>query len=224
MRRLALVAPASVPAGTKATFTVTLTNRSTHNKLDAADITVPAAFTGISVADLPGKASATLAGNVIKVRDVKLEPGTSVVVSVTATVPCTSGTHTWAVKAKHYALLGVGEGGDLTLDTSGSQLKTTVTGSCELRFVAGHTPANARVGQTITAAQYDPAGPVLQVEVVGGGGSRVTTSSATISISLGPHDGSGSLAGTTTATMSAGVASSANLSIKRARDLHADRV
>src|SRR5262245_42834889 len=130
-----VVAPASVPAGTKAAFTATLTNRSSHNKLDAADITVPAAFTGISVADLPGKGSATLNGNVIKVRDIKLEPGKSVVVSVTATVPCTSGTHTWAVKAKHYALLGEPEG-DLTIEASGSQLKTTVTGSCGLRFVA----------------------------------------------------------------------------------------
>jgi hypothetical protein len=207
-----VVAPASVPAGTKATFTATLTNRSSHNKLDSADITVPSAFTGISVADLLGKASATLYGNVIKVRDVKLDPGKSVAVTATATVPCAPGTHTWAVKAKHYALLGSGEG-DLTLDASAGQLKTTVTGSCALRFVAGHTPANARVGQTISAAEYDPAGPVLQVEVVDGDGSRVTTSSAVVSIALGPRSGSGTLAGTTTATASAGVASFANLSI-----------
>jgi hypothetical protein len=197
-----VVAPANVPAGAKATFTATLTNRASHDKLESADITVPSAFTGISVADLPGKASATLYGNVVKVRDFKLDPGKSLAVSITATVPCTSGTHMWAVKANESAL-----------DTAGSQLKTTVTGSCALRFVTGHTPANARVGQTITAAQYDPAGPVLQVEVVDGAGSRVTTSSAAISIALGPHDGSGSLTGTTTATATSGVASFANLSI-----------
>jgi hypothetical protein len=69
------------------------------------------------------------------------------------------------------------------------------------------------VGQTITASPYDPGGPAVQVEVIDGGGSRVTSSTATVTVVLGPSNGSGALSGTTTTSASAGVATFANLSI-----------
>jgi hypothetical protein len=196
------VAPASVPAGAQASITATLKNRSSYDKLSSADIAVPSGLTGVSVADPPGYATATLSGGVIKVRDAKLAPGKSLAIAITATAPCSTGALAWSATAY-----------PLTLDVGASQLTTTVTGACALRFVAGHSPADARVGQTITASAYDPSGPVVQVEVVDGGGSRVTSSTASITVALGPHTGSGTLSGTTTVAAGGGVASFANLSI-----------
>jgi hypothetical protein len=197
-----VVAPGSVPAGAQTALTATLKNRSTYEKLGSADITVPSGLTGVSVADPPGYATATLSGGVIKVHDAKLAPGKSLTIAISATTPCSAGALAWSATAY-----------PLTLDVGASRLTTTVTGACALRFVAGHTPADARVGQTITASPYDPAGPVLQVEVIDGGGSRVTSSTATISLARGPSAGSGTLSGTTSAAASAGVASFGSPSI-----------
>ena len=207
-----VVAPSSVPAGAQTTLTATLKNRSTYDKLGSADITVPSGLTGVSVADPPGYATATLSGGVIKVRDAKLAPGSSLAIAITATAPCGSGTLAWSATAKTESFFYL-PGSPMTLDVGASHLTTTVTGACALRFVTGHTPADARVGQAITASSYDPGGPVLQVEVIDGGGSRVTSSTATISVALGPSAGSGTLSGTSTAAASAGVASFGNLSI-----------
>jgi hypothetical protein len=207
-----VVAPGSVPAGAQASITATLKNLSSHDKLGSADITVPGALTGVSVADPPGYATATLSGGVIKVRDAKLAPGGSLAIAITATASCGSGSLAWSATAKSEPS-SYQPGSPLTLDVGASHLTTTVTGACALRFVAGHTPADARVGQAITASPYSPAGPVVQVEVIDGGGSRVTSSTATISVTRGPSAGSGTLSGTTTAAASGGVASFANLSI-----------
>jgi hypothetical protein len=199
------VAPASVPAGAQASITATLKNRSSYDKLSSADIAVPSGLTGVSVADPPGYATATLSGGVIKVRDAKLAPGKSLAIAITATAPCSTGALAWSATAY-----------PLTLDVGASQLTTTVTGACALRFVAGHQPSDARVGQAMTASPYNAAGPAVQVEVIDGAGARVTSSTATISVALGPSAGTGTLGGTTTAAASGGVASFANLSISAA--------
>ena len=212
-----VVSPASVPAGQSSTFSVTLANQTGQQQLGSADITVPSAFAGVSAADPAGPATATVTGNVVHVRDAGVAPGGSVTISVTASVPaslgCSGATFTWAVTAKQANDFNGPPGNDLTLNTRGSSLTTTVSGGCALRFVAGRQPADARVGQTISAADLDPAGPSVQVEVVDGAGNRVTSSSASITIALGSSVGSGTLHGTTTVTATAGVASFASLSI-----------
>jgi hypothetical protein len=197
-----VVAPSSVPAGAQASLTATLKNLSSYDKLGSADIVVPSGLTGVSVADPPGYATATLSGGVIEVRDAKLAPGRSLTIAISATAPCSSGTLAWSATAY-----------SLTLEAGASHLTTSVTGACALRFVTGHAPSDARVGQTITASPYDPGGPIVQVEVIDAGGSRVTSSNAAITVARGPSARSGTLSGTTTATASAGVASFGNLSI-----------
>jgi hypothetical protein len=82
-----------------------------------------------------------------------------------------------------------------------------------LRFVAGRQPAASRVNQTISAIDYQPAGPSVQVEVIDGAGQRVTTSTASITVALGPSTGAGTLHGTLAVAASAGVGSFGNLSI-----------
>jgi hypothetical protein len=208
------VAPATVAGGQATTFTVTLANHTGQQQLGSADITVPAAFTGVSVADPAGAATATATGNVVHLRNAGLAPGGSIAVSVTATVPSACGaTYTWAVVAKQANDFNGPPGNDLNLDPASSSITTKVEGGCALRFVAGRQPAAARVSQTISAIDYQPAGPSVQVEVIDGAGNRVTTSTASITVALGPSTGSGTLHGTLTVSASAGVASFANLSI-----------
>jgi hypothetical protein len=206
------VSPASVPAG-QSTFSVTLTNRTSQQQLGSANITVPAAFTAVSVADPAGPATATMNGNVVQLRDASLAPGGVIVLSVTATAPCSPPTYTWSVVAKQANDFNGPPGNDLALDTTSSSLTTTVTCGVALRFVAGRQPAAARVGQTISSVAYQPAAASVQVEVVDGSGNRVTSSTASVTIALGPSVGLGALHGTVTVAASAGVASFANLSI-----------
>jgi hypothetical protein len=209
-----VVAPASAPAGQSTSFSVTLTNRTSQQQLGSADITVASAFTAVSVADPPGAATATTNGNVVQLRNAGVEPGGSMVVSVTATVPTTCmATYAWSVVAKQANDFNGPPGNDLTLDPATSSLTTSVAGGCALRFVAGRQPAASRVNQTISALDYQPGGPSVQVEVVDGAGQRVTTSTASITVALGPSTGTGTLHGTLTVSASAGVASFGNLSI-----------
>jgi hypothetical protein len=209
-----VVSPASAPGGQSTTFSVTLKNLTSQQQLGSANITVPSAFTAVSVADPPGAAAATTNGNVVQLRNAGVAPGGSIVVSVTATVPTTcAATYTWSVVAKQANDFNGPPGNELTLDPAASSLETSVAGGCALRFVAGRQPAAARVNQTISALDYQPSGPSVQVEVVDGAGHRVTTSSASITVALGPSTGTGTLHGTLTASASAGVASFASLSI-----------
>jgi hypothetical protein len=209
-----VVSPASVAAGQSTTFSVTLTNRTSQQQLGSANITVPSAFTAVSVADPPGAATATTNGNVVQLRDAGVAPGGSIVVSVTATVPTTCmATYAWSVVAKQANDFNGAPGNDLTLDPATSSLTTSVAGGCALRFVAGRQPAASRVNQTISALDYQPGGPSVQVEVIDGAGQRVTTSTASITVALGPSAGTGALHGTLTVSASAGVASFGSLSI-----------
>ena len=209
-----VVAPASAPGGQSTTFSATLTNRTAQQQLGSADITVPAAFTAVSVGDPAGPATATSSGNVVRLRNASLPPGGSIIVSVTATVPTTCmATYAWSVVAKQANDFNGPPGNDLTLDSATSSLTTSVDGGCTLRFVSARQPAAARVNQTISAIAYQPSGPSVQVEVVDGSGNRVTTSTASITLALGPSTGIGTLHGTVTASASAGVASFGNLSI-----------
>jgi hypothetical protein len=211
------VAPPSAPAGQSTIFSVTLTNQTDQQQLGSADITVPSAFTGVSAADPAGPATATVTGNVVHLRNASVPPGGSITVSVTATVPaslaCSGATFTWGVVAKQANDFNGPPGNDLTLNAQASHLTTTVTGGCALRFVAGRQPADARVNQTVSAIDYQPSGPSVQVEVVDGAGNRVTSSTATITVALGPSVGSGALHGTVTVAATGGVASFSTLSI-----------
>jgi len=209
-----VVSPTAVPGGQSTTFSVTLKNLTSQQQLGSANITVPSAFTAVGVADPPGAATATANGNVVQLRNAGLAPGGSIVVSVTATVPTTcTATYAWSVVAKQANDFNGAPGNDLTLDPATSSLTTSVAGGCALRFVAGRQPAASRVNQTISALDYQPGGPSVQVEVIDGAGHRVTTSTASITVALGPSTGAGTLHGTLTVSASAGVASFASLSI-----------
>lgn len=204
------VSPSTVSAGARSSFSVVVANPAgQQQQLGSANLTAPAGFTVVS-ASVTGAGSATVAGSTVRLRSLSLQPGSSITATVVADVPCSGATSSWSVLAKQANDFNGPPGNNLTLDASASALTTTVSGSCALRFV--NQPANARVGQTLSSSAYTPSGPPVRVEVIDGGGARVTSSTAPISVSLS-GTGSGPLSGTTPVNAALGVASFTDLKV-----------
>jgi len=120
-----VVSPASVVGDQTTTFSVSLTNGSDHQPLGSADISVPSEFTGVSVADPAGPATATSEGSVVHLRDAGIPPGGTITIFVTSHVPCPTQTYAWSVVASKTANF---HGQLLTLDQTTSSLTTSVSG------------------------------------------------------------------------------------------------
>jgi len=105
-------------------------------------------------------------------------------------------------------------GNDFVLVSAPEALATTVTGACALRFAA--QPQDARVGERISAADFDPAGPPVSVEVIDGEGNRSTSATPTITLALATGSGLGTLLGGTSATAVAGVVAFGDLRLDAA--------
>lgn len=207
-----VLTPSSVPAGQEAVVTATIENRSTEQALGSANLTAPAAFT-VRAASLSGGSagSATVRGAVVELRDLSLPPGGALDVAVTVDVGCGAGAYAWSVRAKQANRFNGSPGNDFSLVSAPADLVTTVTGGCALRFAA--QPQDARAGERLSAADFDPAGPPIAVELVDGAGDRVTTASPSISLALAPLVGLGTLSGTSTVTGTAGLATFGDLSV-----------
>jgi hypothetical protein len=207
-----VVSPSAAPAGQRVDFTATFTNRTDQQQLGSANLTAPAGFTVVS-ASVPSPATATVSGNVVQLRDLALQPGASLVVSVTADVPCEAGVYTWSVIAKQANNFSGPPGNDLgpLVDSS---LTTSVNAGCAVALQFVGQPANAIVNETITTTPYNspPGGPVT-VEVIDGAGNRATTSKAVITLSLAEGSGTATLSGNTQATAVNGLATFADLKI-----------
>jgi hypothetical protein len=205
-----IVAPSTVAGGQQVTFTATFTNATAQQQLGSANLRAPAGFSVIS-AVVPSPATATVSGSVVELRNLAIQPRTSLTATVVAAVPCGAAEYTWSVVAKQSNDFSGLPGNDFGPLTSDSKLKTSVEGGCALRFAT--QPANAEVGKTITTTPYTPTGGPITVEVVDGAGNRLTTSSARITISLAPGSGTGALSGTTTVDAVNGVAAFSDLKI-----------
>jgi len=205
--------PHDVAAGASAAFTLTLTNEASQQALGSANVTPPSGFTLVSVTPV-----GTVAGNVVQLRNLALQPGQSTSVTIQANVPCTGGTYVWEAQAKQSNDFNGPPGNAFTLDASASNLTTTVDGSCHLNF-AGQ-PTDAQVNATITTQPFNtpPGGPV-QVEVLDGNNVRITSSTATITLQIDPASPNpapgATLSGGSSVTQGAvaGVASFSTLSI-----------
>jgi hypothetical protein len=206
------LAPASVPAGHQSVVTATIENLSEEQELGSADLTAPSAFT-VLAASVAGAsaASATVSGRVIELRNLALAPGAALQVPVTVDVGCATGEYAWSVLAKQANRFKGSPGNDFVLTSAPEDLATTVTGGCKLLFAA--QPQDARVGERLSAADFDPAGPPVLVEVVDGAGNPLTSSAPTITLALATTSGLGTLHGGTSRTAAAGVAAFADLSI-----------
>jgi len=206
-----VVSPGSVDGGRPATFTVTLTNRSSQQSIGSVNVTAPTGFGAVS-ASRPSTGTATVSGNVVQLRDIAIAPGDSRSVDVVANVPCRTGSFTWDVVAKQSNDFR-GEGNDFGPQANDSRLTTEVSRVCvggtALRFVG--QPASARVGSAITTSRYNtpPGGPVT-VEIVDSAGNRATTSNVAVSLAL---TGPGTLSGSNPVQAVNGLATFSDLSI-----------
>ena len=205
-----VIAPSSVPAGARATLTATITNSSySRERLDSAELGAPGALALVS-ATVGAPGSATVAGSKVTLRGLWLAPDRSVVVTIVADAACGASSGSWTAAAREKGWWGH-PGEPFALDAKKSALKTSTTGSCALRFAA--QPANARVGDALSAVAYSPSGPPPAVEIVDGAGNRATSSTASVSLALVTTAGSGTLGGSTSVAAVAGLASFPGLTL-----------
>lgn len=203
-------------AGSRRTLAVTLLNYNDQQGLGSANVTVPAPLRLVSTT------LGAVDGSTIQLRSLALpkdDSGGSAPPSrtfdVTVEAPCTAAgsSATWAVVAKQSNGFNGAPGNDVTpATTPPSSLTTQIAGTCALRFVT--QPGDAVMSRVITSTPYDtPAGQAVAVEVVGGDGARITSSSATITLTRNALSaGTGAVAGGTS-TASAGLAAFAALSV-----------
>lgn len=206
--------PATLAGGASASLRVTYTNLTGQQQLGSSDLQVPAGLR-VSGASVSPAGTATVAGDLVRLRGLSLAAGASARVTLQVRPDCPDASYTWpAPVTKQSNDFNGPPGNNLNLDLTASDLRTIVTAGCTLRFLA--QPRNARATQTITASLYDAAGPPVTVEVVDGLGQRISTSSAPITIGFGVNAGGGTLSGTKTVAASAGVASFSTLGIDKA--------
>src|SRR4051812_6180320 len=156
----ATLAPATITAGAEQTLTLTLSVPSTQTQpLGSAELTAPAGYTLVSAT-----APATIAGSIVKLRDLAIAPGTSRSFAFVARAPCGTATATWPIRGKQANDFQGDPGNDFAL--SGAAPTTSVAGGCALRFAV--QPKNARVAEAITNTAYTPSGAPVAVEVIDG--------------------------------------------------------
>jgi len=212
------IAPAMVKGGGTVSLTATFKNLTGTQQLGSANLTPPAGFTlqAPPAPVLSGAGSATIAGNVLQLRGLGLPPGGSVGVTFSVSVPCASGrSFTWMPQAKQSNDFNGQPGNDLTL--SPPSPTTTVSGCVAAKLAFVQQPADARIGERITGAPFDPTDTqhLVSVEVEDASGARVVDSSAAITMTLGPSTGVGVLQPTTVPAVN-GLATFSNLSISAA--------
>ena len=193
------IVPHQVGAGSSTTFTATLVNETDTQQLGSAEITAPPGFV------ISSASAGSFDANVVRLRNLGVPPGGSTSVVIQASAPCSAGTGQWQVRAKQSNNFSGQPGNDLSLRAAGSDLTSTIVGSCHLNFLS--QPADAAKGSVITTTPFNvPTGGAIQVEVLDGTNARVTSTPA-ITVAA-PN-----LSGTLTANAVAGVASFQNLSI-----------
>jgi hypothetical protein len=213
--------PGAMPAGmTIANFTVTLRNDTRTQELGSANVKAPAGFAIVSAASVDrGILLPPLADGTQQLRDLNLDPGESVTLTLDLRLPCPSGSYVWTTSAKQSNDYN-GTGNDLT-NPSASARTNVVSGACALRFVAGATPAGAAKNLQIRADAYQPDSlDLVSVEAVDGRApalaQRLTWFTGAIGLALGDTDYPGQLVQSGPVSAGAGVASFSTLSITAA--------
>ena len=210
------ISPSQVAGGSTTVFTFVLADGArSDSSIGSAKLTAPSGFNLTAASLPPGAGTATIAGNVVQLKNTNVQPGRSLNVSITATAPssCSQSTYTWGSAVWQGTSLS---GESLGLGNPGSAQQTTVTSACAVVF--GVQPQNTLVTQAITGTAYSPTGPAITAEVVDQGGHVVTSSTAPITVALGNNPGGSTLGGTTTVNAVNGVASFTGLSLNKPAD------
>lgn len=227
---LALVAVVVITAGSAATTTkpytaffdagplagggtvhvnLAIQNLANPQTLGSADITAASSgsssFTIVAAAASQGDATVA-SGNLLQLRNLNLAPGGTLNVDITVTTPCAAGSYTWGIQAKQSNSFNGPPGNDYTLQSTGSNLVTSLAGTCKL--VWDTQPASAKVNTVITGTPADPTGPSVRVKAVDSNGNLLPSATGTVTLnkSAGTFDTAGAAFGGTTATLNGGYA------------------
>jgi hypothetical protein len=204
-----------------ADVTLTINNLSSNQSLGSANVTaakngsVSFQITGVTGASVD--ATQKYPASVLQLRNLNIAPGGSLTVHIFVDTPCAGGDYTWGISAKQSNSFNGPPGNDFTLQSSGPDLTTTVSGSCKLQFVT--QPASAAVNAVITDTAYNPtvtggAGSpkYVAVEAVDGSGNPITSARGTVTLTkVAGSGGSFASADTTSSFDANGVATFSTL-------------
>ena len=219
------VSPSAPPAGGTVAFTFTVTNEASTQQIGSFKITAPASFviTGASVPPGLGTASFT-PGSALFV-NLSVPPSASIAVTVTAALPCSSGSYQWQMEVKQSNDFSGLPGNDFQLDpASAGNLSGAPSGSCSLAFTSDGQPTGTVVSPAVITSGFGSSGGPLKVAVQDASGQPITNPAAigpvavTVAISADSNPGGGNLLGTTTEQANGGVASFSDLSIDHSGD------
>ena len=159
-----LVAGASYGVSPRAAISLLITNTSNQAQLGSANVTVPAGILPTAASPTPG--TANVAGQVIELRNLDLQPGEVATVSVSAQVECAANhlSYVWGFTVKQANDFNGTPGNDLAQD---APVVNSVVGNCDIVFAAQPRHAE-KTPVAITSAIYDPAGPAVTVAVLDG--------------------------------------------------------
>ena len=215
-----IVSPSAPPAGGTVSFAFTVTNEAPTQQIGSFQITAPANFviTGASVPSGQGTVSFT-SGSALFV-NLSVPPSGSASATVTAVLPCSSGSYKWGMEVKQSNDFSGLPGNDFQLDTTNSNLSGNIpsTPTCSLAFTSDGQPSGTALKPAVITSGFGSSGGPVKVGVLDASGQLITNSAATsstaaVTVAIGSNPDSGKLSGTTTVQASGGVASFPDLSI-----------
>src|SRR5438309_4521515 len=122
------VSPHSVSTGATVTFTATITNEAASQSLGSCNLTAPSGFTLQTTSQPSPQGSATVAGNILQLRNLSAMVNAVRTVSFVAKAPATPGTYTWAIDCRQANNYNPDQpSNQFSLDAAASNLKTTVS-------------------------------------------------------------------------------------------------
>jgi hypothetical protein len=149
------VSPSSPTAGASTSFTLTVKNEASPQQLGSVQISAPAGF---AITSAPGATSFTSSSALFT--NLSLAPGSTVTLTVTATVPCGSGSYQWGIAAKQSNDFN-GSGNNFQLDpNSAGHLSGTFTGSCTFQPCPPSAPCSASASSATTSATVTTSAPL----------------------------------------------------------------
>ena len=205
--------PATAGAGTGDLYAFQVTNKDPNETLHSLRFTAPADFVITGASGPSGTSVSAVPGSSVTLKLPSEPAGSTFTVNVTALAPCV------AASSEVWGVSGIDSLGETNeVQWSSSPLSVSVTGQCSLAFTG--QPAQTAVNSDILTG-FNSTGSPLAVQLFDANNDPLnradfSASRTQVTISIETNPGGGTLAGTTTATSSNGVADFGNLQINKA--------
>jgi hypothetical protein len=212
----------TVAGGATTNVSLTIYNDSSNQSLGSANVTAASnsggSFTIEGVTGASVDLTQTYPASLLKLRSLNIAPLHSLTVQISVVTPCASGAYTWGISAKQSNSYNGPPGNDFTFQAGSSNLITTVSGNCKLKFLT--QPASAEINALITDTAYNPtvtgsgSPKYVAVEVVDGSGNPITSATGTVTLHVSagtPESGTFTGSGMSASFNSSGIATFSGL-------------